>query len=46
LELPQGDLQVQEFYHVQGERNGKMGAIVYGRVNNLGLFMNASQVVV
>jgi len=37
---------VQEFYHVQGERNGKMTTIFYRRINNLNLFMNASQVVV
>jgi hypothetical protein len=37
---------VQEFYHVQGERSGRMAAIVYRRVNNSKLFMNVSQVVV
>jgi hypothetical protein len=37
---------VQEFYHVQGERNGRMVAIVYRRINNSNLLMNVSQVVV
>jgi hypothetical protein len=35
LNLLQEDLNVQEFYHVQGERNGRMLVIIYKRVESL-----------
>ncbi len=43
LYLPQENLNVQKFNHVQGERNGRMLIIVYRRVENLKLFNNVSQ---